>query len=265
MRNWTVAEAIATMKAGKDIEGIKEITTHFPLFALAVERNDLAAIGAMMPEKMTVRRLIQGEATATATVDDVEDDVEDEVEEIERETPAAKKATKKAPTKKAAKVEDDTDAADDDYASMTKDQLIALCLKKGLKVAKHQKPRSYYIEALTAASEDTADDADDDGDDDDAGESRDAYAGKSAKELFNMCKERGIEVQARQASKVYLEALKKADAEAATTEDSDEDEEGWEDEEVEESKATKKASKSAAKEAAKEEEPADEDDEDWDI
>lgn len=254
MRNWTVAEAIATMKAGKDIEGIKEITTHFPLFALAVERNDLAAIGAMMPEKMTVRRLIQGEATAT--VDDVEDDVEDEVEEIEGETPAAKKATKKAPAKKAAKVEDDTDAADDDYASMTKDQLIALCLKKGLKVAKHQKPRSYYIEALTAASEDTADDA---------GESRDAYAGKSAKELFNMCKERSIEVQARQASKVYLEALKKADAEAATTEDSDEDEEGWEDEEVEESKATKKASKSAAKEAAKEEEPADEDDEDWDI
>ena len=257
MRNWTVAEAIATMKAGKDIEGIKEITTHFPLFALAVERNDLAAIGAMMPEKMTVRRLIQGEATAT--VDDVEDDVEDEAEEIEGETPAAKKATKKAPAKKAAKVEDDTDAADDDYASMTKDQLIALCLKKGLKVAKHQKPRSYYIEALTAASEDTADDADD------AGESRDAYAGKSAKELFNMCKERGIEVQARQASKVYLEALKKADAETATTGDSDEDEEGWEDEEVEESKATKKASKSAAKEAAKEEEPADEDDEDWDI
>lgn len=256
MRNWTVAEAIATMKAGKDIEGIKEITTHFPLFALAVERNDLAAIGAMMPEKMTVRRLIQGEATATV------DDVEDEVEEVEEETPAAKKATKNAPAKKAVKAEDDTDAADDDYASMTKDQLIALCLKKGLKVAKHQKPRSYYIEALTAASEDTADTADDA---DDAGESGDAYAGKSAKELFNMCKERGIEVQARQASKVYLEALKKADAEAATTEDSDEDEEGWEDEEVEESKATKKASKSAAKKAAKEEEPADEDDEDWDI
>lgn len=260
MKNWTVAEAVATINAGTDVEGIKEITTHFPIFALAAARGDLAAVAAMMPEKMTLRRLNQ------AAVEDVDTDVDDD--DTEAEAPKAKAG-------KAAKSEPAED--DGDYSSMTKDQLIALCVEKGLKVAKHQKPKQYYIDALNAAEDEDdgeeeapkktagkagskkvkAEEPDDDEDD----AEDDEYAGKSAKELFNMCKERKIKVQPRQASRVYIEALKAADAEAEEAED-DGDDEGWGDEEAEEAPKAKSAGKSSKKAAAKKE---DDDEEDWDI
>lgn len=252
MRNWTVADAVATINAGTDVEGIKEITTHFPIFALAAARGDLATVAAMMPEKMTLRRLNQ---------DAVEAEADDE--DTEEEAPKAKA------TAKAAKSESAED--DGDYSSMTKDQLIALCVEKGLKVAKHQKPKQYYIDALNNAEDGDEEEApkakakagkanskskkaaeDDD-------EEEDEYTGKSAKELFNMCKDRGIKVQPRQASRVYIEALKAADAEA---EGEDGEDDGWGDDEAEETPKAKGSSKGSKKAAAKKD---DEDDEDWDI
>lgn len=248
MKNWTVTDAVATINAGKDAAGIKEITTHFPEFALAVARNDLVAVAAMMPEKMTLRRL---QLSAKEAEDDVEDDGNEE---------ATPKISSKGKANKEA--EDDSD-----YSSMTKDQLIELCVEKGLKVAKHQKPKQYYIDALNAAGDDSEEEApkktsktsgkkqeaEDDAEDDE-------YAGKSAKELFNMCKERGIKVQPRQASRVYIEALKAAEAEDAGDDDDWGDDEDTEEEAPK--KTEKKASGKSSKKAAKED---DEEDEDWDI
>lgn len=251
MRNWTVAEAVATINKGKDAAGIKEITTHFPEFALAVARNDLGAVAAMMPEKMTLRRLQLAATEAEAENDDEDGD--------EAEAPKAK-------AKKAEPV------GDDDYASMSKDQLIALCVEKGLKVAKHQKPKSYYIEALTAAGDDDGEEEapkktgkasnkkaaeEDDGDDEDGA---DDYTGKSAKELFNMCKSRGLKVQPRQASRVYIEALKAADAKAA--ENDDDGDESWGDEDDDAKEAPKKEK---AKASGKSKKAESDDEEDWDI
>jgi hypothetical protein len=91
-------------------------------------------------------------------------------------------------------------------------------------------------------------------------EAKDAYAGKTAKELFTLCKERKIEVEPKQAPEVYIKALKKADAakakaEAAKKEAKEakkpaKDDEDWGDEgdKKEEKKADKKA-----------------DDDDWDV
>ena len=89
-----------------------------------------------------------------------------------------------------------------------------------------------------------------------AEEPEDDLESKSAKELFDMCKEAGLKVKPKQDKSVYIEALKAVDEET--------DEEGWGDDEEEE--APKKASpakKSTKKPAVKKEE--DDADDDWDI
>lgn len=235
MKNWTVTDAVVAIKKGTDVADIKEITTHFPEFALAVARNDLVAVARMMPEKMTLRRLQLNAAEAEA-----EDDDEEEAPKTSGKGKAAESAD------------------DGDYSSMTKDQLIALCVEKGLKVAKHQKPKQYYIDALNAAGDDEEEEtpkksgkkeeADDDWEDEE-----DKYEGKSAKELYNLCEKRGIKVQPKKSASVYIKALKAADAEES--EDAGEDDD-WEDEE-----------KPAAKKGGsnKSSKKKDEDEEDWDI
>ena len=87
----------------------------------------------------------------------------------------------------------------------------------------------------------------------------DSLESKSAKELFDMCKEAGLKVKPKQDKSVYIEALK------AANEDAEEEEEDWGDEEEE---APKKApakgkAKPAAKKAPKKDE--DDDDDDWEV
>ena len=93
------------------------------------------------------------------------------------------------------------------------------------------------------------------GDDDDSLES------KSAKDLFDMCKEAGLKVKPKQDKSVYIEALKAAKDDAGE----EEEEEDWGDEEEEE--APKKApAKGKAKPAAKKAPKKDEDDDDdWEV
>ena len=240
MRNWTIKDAVAVIQNGKDTEAIKEIAKHFPVFFMAVAKNDLGAVAAMMTDKMTVRRL-QAEATEA-------DEDSDEAEEVGE-----------------AEATDDVDTSDDggeDLESMSTKQLIALCGKRGIKVPKYGKNKKFYLEALQGGAEEEAQ------------EEEDQYAGKNAIQLYSLCKKRGLKVKPKQKAAVYLEALKAADAEASDAEDDADDD--WDDE-VEEEKPAKKstkkapAKKSAPKKAAKktepepEEEDSDDDDDDWEI
>ena len=86
----------------------------------------------------------------------------------------------------------------------------------------------------------------------------DSLESKSAKELFDMCKEAGLKVKPKQDKSVYIEALK------AAKDDAEEEEEDWGDEEEE---APKKApAKGKAKPAAKKAPKKDEDDDDdWEV
>ena len=88
-------------------------------------------------------------------------------------------------------------------------------------------------------------------------ESGDDLESKSAKELFDMCKEAGLKVKPKQEKSVYIEALK------AANEDAD-DNDDWGDEEEEEAPAKKTPAKKAPakKAAAKKEE---DDDDDWEV
>lgn len=85
-------------------------------------------------------------------------------------------------------------------------------------------------------------------------EDEDGLESKSAKELFEMCKEAGLKVKPKQDKSVYIEALQSA-------EDDDDDDWGEEEEEA----PAKKPAKKAAKKAPKKAEAEDDEDEDWDI
>lgn len=84
-------------------------------------------------------------------------------------------------------------------------------------------------------------------------EDGDELESKSAKELYEMCKEAGLKVKPKQDKSVYIEALKAADEEEADEE--------WEEEEEE--PAPKKAPKKEAK--GKKAPKKEEDDDDWEI
>lgn len=248
MRNWTIKDAVAVIQNGKDTEAIKEIAKHFPVFFMAVAKNDLGAVAAMMTDKMTVRRL-QAEAAEA-------DEDNDDAEEVE--------------------AADDVDTSDDggeDLESMSTKQLIALCGKRGIKVPKYGKNKAFYIAALQDGGEEA--EAEDDGDDDE--ESEDPYAGKNAIQLYSLCKKRGLKVKPKQKAAIYLEALKKADAaESEDADDEQDDDWGEDDDEAEEKKSAKKstkkapAKKSTSKKTAKKAEPEEDeddgdDDDDWEI
>lgn len=84
--------------------------------------------------------------------------------------------------------------------------------------------------------------------DEDDTEDGDEYESKSAKELFDLCKEKGLKVKPKQDKSVYIEALKAAESES-------EDEDDWE----EEDKPAKGKGKGKGKAKPKD------DDDDWDI
>lgn len=92
---------------------------------------------------------------------------------------------------------------------------------------------------------------------DKAGEDEEkSYEDMTAKELFNLCKERKIKAEPKQKASAYIKLLKAADKAAEKKKDEDDDD--WDDGEEEEKKPAKKAEK-------KKPEPKEDDDEDWDI
>lgn len=173
------------------------------------------------------------------------------------EKPAKKEKTEKV--EKAAQKPAAEDTGDVDLESKTTKELYQMCIDAGIQVPKYGKNKAFYIEALQAGGAEAPA-----AEPEDEAEAEDEYAGKTAKELFELCKKRGIKVKPKQKADVYIDLLKKADEEAAAEEVDEEDD--WGDEEPEEEKPAKKQSakpKAAAKKApAKAEE---DDDDDWDI
>ena len=230
MKNWTIKEAVVTIKAGTDAEAIKEIARINPLFVLAVVKDDVVAIANMMGEKFTVRRLDDG------SVEVADDDTNDVAEEAVVEEAKG----------------------DDNYEEMSTKELMKLCDKRGIKVPHYGKNKKFYIDALTNVSKTTdeaaeADEADEADEEAETEEAETPVPKKAAKKAAD-----------KKATK------KAAVVEEADEEEAEEDDWGDEEEAEEEApkakakkpvaKATKKA---AAKKAAKAE--VEDEDDDWDL
>lgn len=243
--NWSAYEAAKEIM-GNNKENIAEIGSRYPLFTrtVACANNDyLLDIMKALP-KVTARVVETGLKEM-----EVEEEQMEEAEAPKKVTPKSKQAVQEDDL-------DEEDGTESEYDGMTGKELYALCCERGISSLCKSRSKDYLIDLLTkldngeiepasakkkgAKAEpkkatkakpkkaEPVEEAEDDDWGDEEEEDSDPYAGKNARELFDMCKERGIKAKSKQKADVYVKLLKKADeAEAAEDEDEDDDDE-WE-------------------------------------
>lgn len=228
-KNWTAYEAAKEIY-GDNRENIVEVGSRFPLFARTVALADsehLLDILKALP-KVTARVVETG-------LKDMDVEIETEAEEETKET------------------ENDSEAEDDDldYTDMTGANLYKLCCARGISSKCKSRKKDALIELLEKYDRGELDeeepkketkkaskgkvkkaepvveeDEDDWGTEDD--EEKDPYKGKTAMELFKMCKERGIKAKTKMKADAYVKLLKAADAESEAEEAEDDEDDDWE-------------------------------------
>lgn len=218
-KNWMAYEAAEAIM-GNNVEEIAEVGSRYPLFTRTVSMaNSEYVLDLLKAIPKVTARVVE---TGLKDIDDVETEVEEEAQEEEK---APKKETKAAGKTKPKK-EEENEADEDDYENMTSKALYKLCCDRGISSQCKKRDKASLIAVLKAndgvASEDEADDWDDEE------EETDPYAGKSAKELFKMCSDRGIKTKPKQSADAYVKLLKKADEAEAETEDEEDDDDDWE-------------------------------------
>lgn len=215
--NWSAYEAAKELY-GNNVENIQDIGSRFPLFSRAVmainDESLLDILGAI--PKVTARVMETGLKTLADGVG------AEEADEPEEE----KKAETKKAELKAKKEEEGEGEEEEDYESMKAADLYKLCCKRGLSSKCKERNKPYLIKVLRGEiGEEEPEEAEDDWGDEPE-EDKDPYAGKSAKELFKMCQDRGIKTKPKQKADAYVKLLKKAD-EAETEEDQADDDDDW--------------------------------------
>ena len=153
---------------------------------------------------------------------------EEKNEEPEKEVKRPSRGKKAAKAKPEPEVEEEETEEDaDDYENMTSTALYKLCCERGISSKCKKRDKKTLIAILKE------NDAEDDWEDEEEQET-DPYAGKTAKELYKMCKDRGLTAVPKKPADVYAKILKKADAEAAKKTNTkaqveeEDDEDDWE-------------------------------------
>lgn len=229
-KNWMAYEAAEAIM-GNNVEEIAEVGSRYPLFTrtVAMANSDYVLDLLKALPKVTARVI----ETGLKDIDDVETETEEVTEAVEeeqeKETKAPKKEAKtagKTKQKKEEADEDDTEE-DGDYENMTSKALYKLCCDRGISSQCKKRDKASLIAVLKANDEGATgeDEADDWAEEDE--EETDPYAGKSAKELFKMCSDRGIKTKPKQSADAYVKLLKKAD-EAETEDEDDDEDDDWE-------------------------------------
>ena len=230
-KNWMAYEAAEAIM-GNNVEEIAEVGSRYPLFTrtVAMANSDYVLDLLKALPKVTARVI----ETGLKDIDDVETETEEVTEvveeEQEKETKAPKKEAKAAGKTNAQKEEaDEEDTEENDYENMTSKALYKLCCDRGISSQCKKRDKASLIAVLKANDEGATgeDEADDWAEEDE--EETDPYAGKSAKELFKMCSDRGIKTKPKQSADAYVKLLKKADeAETETEDEEDDEDDDWE-------------------------------------
>lgn len=294
-KNYTISEAVQIIAENGDNEALMDLGKRYPLLTQKIARvavkagEDFVDLMSFMPEYLSANKVNSAIKKMLDETPDADEDAEDDGDEDEAEEKPAKKAGKKAPAKKAKKAADDEEdddveeAGSYDYDSMNNAKMYKLLGELGKRKDCKEKfgdlshdSMLKYLKKYGPKSDATGE-ADDE---DDAEESGDEYDGKSAVELYKLCKQRKIKAEQKKPAKYYIGLLKKADEEAAAeaeADDAEEDEE-WDDDEEEAPKKSvkkapakkapakgKKAAKKAEPEEADDDADADDDDDEWEI
>lgn len=284
-KNYSIAEAVQVIAENGDNEALMDLGKRYPLLTQKIARvavkagDDFVDLMSFFPEYLSANKVNSAIKKALEGAEDA-DDVEDDGDEDEKPAKAEKKAGRGRP-KKAAKAESDDEDEDTeesggyDYDSMNNAKMYKLLGEMGKRKDCKEKFGDLSHDSMLkylkkyGPKSDASGEADDE---DDAEESGDDYEGKSAVELYKLCKQRKIKAEQKKPAKYYVGLLKKADeAAAAEAEEAEaEDDEEWDDDEEEAPKKSakkapaKKVEKKPAKKAAKKAEPEDEDDADDD-
>lgn len=226
-KNWTAYEAAKEIIEGKNKENICEIGSRYPMLTreVAVAGDKILVILKALP-KVTARVLETG----------LKDGVEMDAPETEEETKEA---------------ETESEDEDFDYTDMTAANLYKMCCARGISSKCKSRKKDALIELLekfdrgeldeeepkkeakkaskgkAKKAEPVVEEDDDDWDTEDD-EEKDPYEGKTAMELFKMCKERGIKAKTKMKADAYVKLLKKADAESEAEEAEDDEDDDWE-------------------------------------
>ncbi len=286
-KNYSIAEAVRVIAENGDNEALMDLGKRYPLLTQKIARvavkagEDFVDLMNFFPEYISANKINSSIKKSLEAADDA--DVEEDDADDAEEKPV-KKAAKKAPAKKAAKADDEDEddveeAGSYDYDSMNNAKMYKLLGELG----KRKDCKEKYGDLSKASmlkylkkygpKSDASGEADEE---EEAEESGDSYEGKSAVELYKLCKQRKIKAEQKKPAKYYIGLLKKADeAAAAEAEEAEaEESEEWDDEEEEAPKKSAKkapAKKAPAKKAAKKAEPEpeedadDDDDEEWEI
>lgn len=294
-KNYTIAEAVQIIAENGDNEALMDLGKRYPLLTQKIARvavkagEDFVDLMSFMPEYLSANKVNSAIKKMLDEAPDADEDAEDDGDEDEAEEKPAKKAGKKALAKKAKKAADDEEdddaeeAGSYDYDSMNNAKMYKLLGELGKRKDCKEKfgdlshdSMLKYLKKYGPKSDATGE-ADDE---DDAEESGDEYDGKSAVELYKLCKQRKIKAEQKKPAKYYIGLLKKADEEAAAEAEADdaEGDEEWDDDEEETPKKSakkapakkapakgKKAAKKAEPEEADDDADADDDDDEWEI
>lgn len=226
-KNWTAYEAAKEIVEGKNKENICEIGSRYPMLTreVAVAGDKILVILKALP-KVTARVLETG----------LKDGVEMNEPEEEEETK-----------------ESETEEEDFDYTDMTAANLYKMCCARGISSKCKSRKKDALIEILekfdrgeldeeepkketkkakatskkSAKKAEPVEEEEDDWDTEDE-EETDPYEGKTAMELFKMCKERGIKAKTKMKADAYVKLLKAADAESEAEEAEDDEDDDWE-------------------------------------
>lgn len=277
-KNYTLTEAIITAHENGDMEALADLGRRYPLLMAKVQRlvakagEEAVDLVQYFPEYLSANKVNKAIKDGAPESDAEDEDSDDDVDETpNKKAPAA--GGKPAKGKKADDDSDDEDGEESKYASMSSRDLWNLLGKLNARKACEKEfgdlKKGSMVKYLEKYGEGGAP-ADDD--EDDAEEETEGYEGKSAVELYKLCKSRKIKAEPKKPAKYYIDLLKKADAAA---EDEGDDEEEWDDDE-EEAPAPKKSGKGDKKAAAKTEKSAkggkgkkaaedDDDDDEWEI
>lgn len=279
-KNYTLTEAIITAHENGDMEALADLGRRYPLLMAKVQRlvakagEEAVDLAQYFPEYLSANKVNKAIKDGAPESDAEDEDSDDDVDETpKKKAPAA--GGKPAKGKKADDDSDDEDGEESKYASMSSRDLWNLLGKLNARKACEKEfgdlKKGSMVKYLEKYGEGGAP-ADDD--EDDAEEENEGYEGKSAVELYKLCKSRKIKAEPKKPAKYYIDLLKKADAAAEEAEDEG-DEEEWDDDEEEEAPAPKKSGKADKKAAVKTEKPAkggkgkkateDDDDDEWEI
>ena len=229
-KNWMAWEAAEALY-GENKEEIAEVASRYPLFArtVCVENSEyLLDILKALP-KVTARVVETGlkELEGEPEVEETEEEASDKNEEKEVKKEKAPKGKAKAKQEEEPEEDEAEDEDEKDYSSMTSKELYALCCKRGLSSKCKKRDKASLIAVLKEADGAGEDEESEDDWEDEEEETKDPYAGKTAKELYMMCKQRGIKAAPKKDAAEYAKLLKKAD-EAEKDQDDSDDDDDWE-------------------------------------